>query len=737
MTVSATVPVSGPHIADGINRLWQFDFKLFNVAHVQLVITDADGSNEQTISSGFSVAAQYLNNSAGGYIQYPIDPVAPLLSGKRVFAVRAVPYEQAQRIGNQGGFFPEIHERVMDLLEMQIQQINERQNRSITFGYSGDVLADGMEPPPYVAGALWAYDATEQKIVTRILSDIPVAPLPGGDGYIKKIGAALSATGAAAAATLDALSLSFITLADPADPVEFAAACSSGKIVLVPSSGSSVTLTTFAQLNAVKDNWNNIRVLGSAFTVVPPTGRHVFTTPWKLGGMNERKLSLIGVNNTNVVFSSLGAIVDTGVGNHSVTINHTSAAAVAVGDMVRAITLVGTNTEPLHGVWEATAKVGNAVTYKITSRKAALDTPTISSGLFLRQNTVFQFNSCIGFLVEGDNGDGSAVQSRVENICVLGNNTGLNSGIFLEYGSKATFGPNVTVANFGSFGVYGLYGSVFNGQSVVASGNTSSGFYGVNGADIQAVEAISTGNGDSGFAGAYGASISATGSISAGNQDGHYNILATMSAVNGKVAGNAAAGIKVERGGVTDFTGGTAKLNVTGLHAKLGGRIIGTGATITTNTADRLRETGGEIIDGGADTDATTYATAAEYRSMTTGKALTTDAVSGGMAEVALTDAATILWDAKAGIDFTVTIAGNRTLGNPSNIDATVIGRRGRIRVVQDATGGRTLTKSSNHKTAGGVPLVIASAANAETFIDYDIVSATKVRLSNSQWAWF
>lgn len=126
-------------------------------------------------------------------------------------------------------------------------------------------------------------------------------------------------------------------------------------------------------------------------------------------------------------------------------------------------------------------------------------------------------------------------------------------------------------------------------------------------------------------------------------------------------------------------------------------------------------------------------ASAANYRAAVANKVLETDSVWDAMAEVALTDAATIVWDMSLGFDFTVTLGGSRTLDNPTN---TTVGKRGRIRVVQDGTGGHTLAKSSNHKTAGGVGLTIASAAGAETYIYYDCVSSTKVLLSNSLLAW-
>lgn len=124
MTVTSTSVVSGPHIADGVNRDWPFTFKVTNVAHMALRITDADGSNAEVILSGFTIDDAYLDNNAGGNVRYPVAPTAPLLSGKRVFPYRVVPYVQETQIGNQGGFFPRTHERAFDNLEMQIQQLN-------------------------------------------------------------------------------------------------------------------------------------------------------------------------------------------------------------------------------------------------------------------------------------------------------------------------------------------------------------------------------------------------------------------------------------------------------------------------------------------------------------------------------------------------------------------------------------------------------------------------------------
>jgi len=121
-------------------------------------------------------------------------------------------------------------------------------------------------------------------------------------------------------------------------------------------------------------------------------------------------------------------------------------------------------------------------------------------------------------------------------------------------------------------------------------------------------------------------------------------------------------------------------------------------------------------------------ATAAEYRDNTPGKALTTDKVWDAMAEVTLTDAVTIAVDLNTGIDFTVTLAGSRTLGNPTNV---IVGKRGRIRIKQDATGSRTMAYSSNYEFAGGTAPTLSTTANADDVLYYDCISATCILITS------
>jgi hypothetical protein len=77
--------------------------------------------------------------------------------------------------------------------------------------------------------------------------------------------------------------------------------------------------------------------------------------------------------------------------------------------------------------------------------------------------------------------------------------------------------------------------------------------------------------------------------------------------------------------------------------------------------------------------------------------------------KVALTDAATIALDCSKGKVFTVTLGGNRVLGNPTNAR---VGVEYTIMAKQDGTGSRLLTYGSLWKFPGGAPTA-STGANA------------------------
>jgi len=105
----------------------------------------------------------------------------------------------------------------------------------------------------------------------------------------------------------------------------------------------------------------------------------------------------------------------------------------------------------------------------------------------------------------------------------------------------------------------------------------------------------------------------------------------------------------------------------------------------------------------------------------TTGRVTVTSATA---TIVTLTDGATITPDFDAGCNFAVTLGGNRTIANPSNIAA---GQSGSIFLVQDATGSRTASWGSYWDFPAGTAPTLTTTANAVDRIDYVVRSSTSI----------
>jgi len=90
----------------------------------------------------------------------------------------------------------------------------------------------------------------------------------------------------------------------------------------------------------------------------------------------------------------------------------------------------------------------------------------------------------------------------------------------------------------------------------------------------------------------------------------------------------------------------------------------------------------------------------------------------------ALTDGATITPDFAVANNFSVTLGGNRTLANPSNLTA---GQSGSIFVSQDGTGSRTLAYGSSWDFAGGTAPTLSTAASAVDRIDYVVRTTSSI----------
>ncbi|RUX93793.1 MULTISPECIES: DUF2793 domain-containing protein [unclassified Mesorhizobium] len=120
-------------------------------------------------------------------------------------------------------------------------------------------------------------------------------------------------------------------------------------------------------------------------------------------------------------------------------------------------------------------------------------------------------------------------------------------------------------------------------------------------------------------------------------------------------------------------------------------------------------------------------ASAAQVQAATSNKVLTADIIFTAADPATLTDAATIAVDMATFLNAKVTLAGNRTLGAPSNPKN---GQSGCIEIIQDGTGTRTLAYHADWLFAGGTDPVLSTPAGTKDLLFYQVMSNGKTYAS-------
>jgi|TARA_R110002020_G_C16299587_1_gene773045 hypothetical protein len=151
-------------------------------------------------------------------------------------------------------------------------------------------------------------------------------------------------------------------------------------------------------------------------------------------------------------------------------------------------------------------------------------------------------------------------------------------------------------------------------------------------------------------------------------------------------------------------------------------RIVATSAALATSIGTRLPLAGGALTGILSATDVICSGVGVDVdallgKDVRIAKAAVADIVS-------LSDGANISVDFNAGQNFAVQLAGNRTIDNPTNC---VPGQTGSIFVIQDGTGGRTLSYGTNYKFPGGTAPTLSTGASACDRIDYITFTSTNL----------
>ena len=95
-----------------------------------------------------------------------------------------------------------------------------------------------------------------------------------------------------------------------------------------------------------------------------------------------------------------------------------------------------------------------------------------------------------------------------------------------------------------------------------------------------------------------------------------------------------------------------------------------------------------------------------------------------------LTDATNVSVGFANSQNFSLTLAGNRTLSNPTNC---VTGQVGSIFIIQDGTGGRTLSYGTNWEFPAGTAPTLSTSAAAVDRLDYIVRTSTAIQANVSK----
>lgn len=207
------------------------------------------------------------------------------------------------------------------------------------------------------------------------------------------------------------------------------------------------------------------------------------------------------------------------------------------------------------------------------------------------------------------------------------------------------------------------------------------------------------------------------------------NAITSINTVVGNVSAltsvNAAAitSINVIIGDGTGFATDAELASVSSRVTSVSDFAVALSATLATSIANHLPLAGGTLTGTVSGTDFYVSAVAIGVdnllgKNLHIGTAAVADIVS-------LTDGTNIAVDFNAGQNFAVQLAGNRTLESPTNC---VAGQTGSIFVIQDGTGGRTLSYGTNWKFAGGTAPTLSTAISAVDRIDYIAYTSTAVQ---------
>lgn len=132
MTISSEINKSGPYEGNDVSKQFDFDFKIEQAAHLNVIRTSVDGVETVLTENDYQVL---LNADLTGSITLP----APLPTGEKITLLLNPPFTQLVDLPNQGAWKPEVLEGALDKLTSCLLKLREEVSRAVKIKASNDL----------------------------------------------------------------------------------------------------------------------------------------------------------------------------------------------------------------------------------------------------------------------------------------------------------------------------------------------------------------------------------------------------------------------------------------------------------------------------------------------------------------------------------------------------------------------------------------------------------------------
>lgn len=188
MTIASEANRSGPYACNGVTTHFPYGFKIYDVAHIRVILTAPDGTESiLELTTDYAVAG--VGESGGG----AVDTVIAYAAGYRIALILNVPFTQNVDLENQGAYFAETIERAIDLQTQMSLQLKEQVARSIVLPVTSSVSVDKL------TGAVLSLADIKPQLTTLAPIAQDISAVAGISGAV--VGAEGNANTATAAAT--------------------------------------------------------------------------------------------------------------------------------------------------------------------------------------------------------------------------------------------------------------------------------------------------------------------------------------------------------------------------------------------------------------------------------------------------------------------------------------------------------------------------------------------------------